>query len=79
MEKGYSESLVVRVGLDGPLGVAVNSNCCGVRVDIVDYEPTCSRCGRECDYETNAEHYGSYNCYRPNEPYLSDEEYEEFG
>ena len=57
----------------------MNSNCCGVRVDIVDYEPTCSRCRRECDYETNGDHYGSYNCYRPNEPYLSDEEYEEFG
>jgi hypothetical protein len=57
----------------------MNSNCCGVRVDIVDYEPTCSRCGRECDYETNADHYGSYNCYRPNEPYLSDEEYEQSG
>ncbi len=57
----------------------MNSSCCRVSVVIVDSEPTCSRCGRECDYETNADYYRSYNCYRPNEPFLSDEEYEEFG
>lgn len=57
----------------------MNSSCCGVSVVIVNSEVTCCRCGRECDYQTNAEHYHSYNCYRPDQPYLSDEEYEEFG
>lgn len=63
------------------------SDCCG------EYAPAsmvevgiCPKCKDHCEFtketyewETNAEHYGTDNCYRPNELYLTDEEYEDFG
>lgn len=33
----------------------------------------------EREYITNAEYYGTYNCYRPDQLHLTDEEYELFG